>query len=313
MKLPRCLSCCLCCAGLALAGCDTQTHTSAGETSAVRRGAAAAESAAASCTADALPGHIVRAMEEGRRMAACFAPHLVTLEQGEAVQARVVALLARKRERAGYKLAAASQQAQRRLAIDGPLTGVLFRDMLLPDGASIPATAGAELIYEADLLAEVGDAAINEARTLEDVARGLRTIIAFLEVADYMMPAGVPNNGPQLLAVNTSARFGVTGSRTAARGDAAFVAALAAMKVTLRSGAGKVLGEAAGAQLLGNPLRAVLHLRDALRRRGERLRPGDLLSLGTFTPPRRVRAGEQVTAAYAIPGAGILRVQAAFE
>ena len=246
-------------------------------------------------------------------MAACFIPYLITLDQGTEVQEQVVALLARERERVGYKLAAAGRQAQDRLAINAPLTGVLFRDMLLPSGASIPATAGAELVYEADLLAEVGDEAINEAHSLQHAARSLRRIIAFLEVADLMMPAGVPNNGPQLLAVNTSARFGVTGDSTAVRNDTAFVAALATMKVTLHNGTGEVLAEALGAQLLGNPLQAVLHLRDEVQRRGERLRSGDLLSLGTFTVPRRVRAGEQVTATYSIPGEGTLRVQAAFE
>jgi len=97
-----------------------------------------------------------------------------------------------------------------RLAIHGPLTGVLFRDLLLPSGASIPATAGAELFYEADL-------------------------------------------------------------------------------------------------------QAVLHLRDEVRRRGEQLRPGDLLSLGTFTGLHPIQAGEQVTVTYSIPGEGVLQVQATFE
>ena len=268
---------------------------------------------AAACAAEALPEHIVQAMQEGRHMAACFVPYLVTLDQGIAVQAQVVALLARGRERAGYKLAAAGRKTQERLAIHSPLTGVLFRDMLLPSGVSIPATAGAELFYEADLLAEVGDDFINEAHTLQDAARSLRRITAFLEVPDLMLPKGAPNNGPQLLAINTAAHLGVTGDSMAVRDDAAFIAALAAMQLTLRNGAGEVLAEAVGAQLLGNPLQAVLHLRDEVRRRGERLRPGDLLSLGTFTGLHPVQAGKQVTVTYSIPGEGVLQVQATFE
>jgi len=56
---------------------------------------------AAGYAAEALPEHIVQAMQEGRHMAACFVPYLVTLDQGAAVQAQAVALLAHERERAG--------------------------------------------------------------------------------------------------------------------------------------------------------------------------------------------------------------------
>ena len=48
---------------------------------------------AAACAAE----HIAQAMQEGRHMAACFVPYLVILDQGAAVQAQVVALLARGR------------------------------------------------------------------------------------------------------------------------------------------------------------------------------------------------------------------------
>ena len=118
----------------------------------------------------------------------------------------------------GYKAAATSAGAQRQLGLDGPVLGILFEDMLRPGGATIRVDQGARLIFELDLLARVGDEAINEATTREEALEAIDAFVPFVELGDLMVPAGAPITGPLLQAMNAGARLGVTGEPIPADG-----------------------------------------------------------------------------------------------
>jgi 2-keto-4-pentenoate hydratase len=69
------------------------------------------------------------------------------------------------------------------------------------------------------------------------------------------------------------------------------------MRVTVRDDSGEDLGEGHSSAILTHPLNAVLWLVEDLRNSGEKLRAGDILSLGSikaFTP----KAGQRVTVTY---------------
>ena len=85
----------------------------------------------------------------------------------------------------------------------------------------------------------------------------------------------------------------------------AFVAAMAAMSVTLSDDSGKVLGEAKGEVILGNPLNAAVWLAKDLAESGKRIKAGDLLSLGSFKMETPI-PGRTYTARYVgLPGGEI--------
>jgi 2-keto-4-pentenoate hydratase len=62
----------------------------------------------------------------------------------------------------------------------------------------------------------------------------------------------------------------------------------------------------------GNPLRGVLVVVEELRRRGERLEPGDLVSSGSYMPPIAVREPIGYETIYAGIGGRTLRVSTSF-
>jgi 2-keto-4-pentenoate hydratase len=66
---------------------------------------------------------------------------------------------------------------------------------------------------------------------------------------------------------------------------------------------GRELAAGEGAAILDHPLNAVLWLAQDLERSRIRLKPGDMLSLGSFTTPLTPRPGLAVTVRYeGLPG-----------
>ncbi|MNW02788.1 2-keto-4-pentenoate hydratase [compost metagenome] len=85
--------------------------------------------------------------------------------------------------------------------------------------------------------------------------------------------------------------------------------ALADMNVSLADGAGVRLGGGKGSDILDHPLNAVVWLAAALKQEGLAMQPGDLISLGSFSPLLPPKAGLAVTATYeGLPGAAPVRV-----
>ena len=141
-----------------------------------------------------------------------------------------------------------------------------------------------------DLLVRVRDEGINAARTHEEVLRHIDQVIPFIELPDLVVPPA-KLDGPNLLAINVGARLGVSGAPIPARADAEFAAALGSMTVSMVDDAGKELARAPGTALLGHPLNVLPWLAEDLAKRGKKLRAGDVVSLGGFSPALPARRG----------------------
>lgn len=181
----------------------------------------------------------------------------------------------------GYKAAATSAPAQTALKLDGPVLGVLLRNMILPDGATVAIDDGARLVVELDLIARIGSSKINEANTPEEALAGIDVFLPFIELGDLMVPKGAAMTGPLLAAMNAGARYGVLGkpipATTLSMDD------LAGVSGTL-SRDGGVVSEAGATALLGHPANAIHWIVEQTRARGVTLEPGALLSLGSLGP-----------------------------
>lgn len=198
----------------------------------------------------------------------------------------------------GFKVALTSKAAQEMAGAASPARGVLLEKMILPEGVEVPASYGARPIYEADFIAVVKDDGINEAKTPLEAARHLSELVAFIELADRMTAEGEKVDGNLVSAINAGARSGVLGRRVPIRATPEFVDSLGKMKVTVRDETGATLAEATGQALLGHPLNPVLWLLEDLRKTGERLKSGDLISLGSFARPQPPRPGQTITVDY---------------
>ena len=213
----------------------------------------------------------------------------------------------------GYKAGLTSSALQQRFHTDKPVWGKLYEGMIQPSGSAVPPAFGARPLFEADMLVRVKDAAINHARTPYEVLQSIDQVIPFIELPDLVVQAPAQLNGAGVAAINVGARLGVAGQPIAVpatRGERyALLDALERMQVQLTNGQGELLASGKGSDILGQPLNAVVWIAQALQKEGITLQPGDLISLGSFSPLLPPRAGLGVTATYlGLPGAQPVQV-----
>lgn len=276
---------------------------------------AAPARAQADCPLDAWSERIVSAWHErgmlSDRMTQCYADRITSMETARALRDEVITRFDRRLPRAAYKVVGLDPVNAALEGVDRPMVGAMYVGSFLPDGSSIPVDSAPVLITEPDILFRVSDAAINEAGTLEQVLPHIDRVYAFIEV-----PAPLFNNNPPnpflMQASNLLPRWGVIGESLAVRDTPRFLRSLETMTVRFVDGEGNVLSEESGDYLGGNPLRGALVVLEELRRRGERLEPGDLISAGSYMPPIPVEAGMHTEAVYEGIGGETLRVSASY-
>jgi 2-keto-4-pentenoate hydratase len=198
----------------------------------------------------------------------------------------------------GFKAALTSETAQRQFGVSQPLLGFLLEQMLLESGATLPADFGARPVSEGDLMVRVGSEAINQAETDADLLASLDAVIPFIELPDLVYQVGARVDAGALVAANVGARYGVLGEPMALTPETDWYTQLGQIRVRMINDRGQTIASGESHALLGHPLNVVRWLRDTLKAQGVTLKPGDLLSLGTITPPMSVEAGTTVRARY---------------
>ena len=242
-------------------------------------------------------------------------PEGLTEEDGSCTRAKLHAVLEKRLGRViGYKAGLTNPAVQKRFNYDKPVWGRLYQGMVLADGATVDAAFGARPLFEADMLVRVKSASINQAKTPMEVLEAIDQVIPFLELPDLVVQAPPRLNGPAISAINVGARLGVAGKPIAVpvvRAERyAMLDALRNMDVVLADGSGVELGKGKGGDILEHPLNAVVWLAQALAKEGLAMKPGELISLGSFSPLLPPKAGMKVTATYqGLPGAAPVSVQ----
>ena len=203
---------------------------------------------------------------------------------------------------AGYKAGLTNPAVQKRFNTDQPVWGALYSAMILNSGVTLDAGFGSRPLYEADLLVRVKDKAINDAATPAQVLAQVDQVIPFIELPDLMVETPAKINGAVLSALNVGTRLGVQGAPLLVPADAAGQARLLDqlrdMNVRLVDGQGAALGGGKGSDVLGHPLNAVVWLAGALKEQGLSMRPGQVISLGSFSALLPPKPGLQATVHY---------------
>lgn len=206
----------------------------------------------------------------------------------------------------GYKAGLTNPAVQKRFGATAPVWGTLYAPMLLANGAVVDAAFGARPLFEADMLVRVSDAAINSAKTPEDVLRAIDQVIPFIELPDLMVQAPPKLNGAAVTAINVGARFGVLGTPIpvpAMRAERYQLLDGLRDMVAIVKGDGAELDRGVGSDVLGHPLNAVVWLAQDLARNGLAMKPGDLISLGSFSKLMPPKPGLKVEVGYeGLPG-----------
>lgn len=193
----------------------------------------------------------------------------------------------------GYKAGLTSKPAQDRFKVSEPVRGVLYRDMMLENGAELEPGWGTRPVFEADLILVVGDAAINQATSVSEAMPHISAVRPFMELPDLTLAKGEPITGVTLTAMGVAPRLGVLGDEIRVMDPDEMAKALEAMQVTLSAADGEVLAQAPGKAVLGHPVNSLLWLMS----KGVELKPGDLVSVGSFgplVPPAKGKGGASV-------------------
>jgi 2-keto-4-pentenoate hydratase len=214
----------------------------------------------------------------------------------------------------GYKAGLTNPAVQKRFNYDKPVWGRLYEGMLLNSGSIVDAGFGARPLYEADLLVRVRSADVNKATSPRQVLAAIDQIIPFIELPDLVVEAPGKLSGPAVGAINVGARLGVAGTPVAVPAaeseQASLLDALRDMTIILADGSGAEVARGRGSDLLEHPLNAVVWLAKALATEGESLQPGQVISLGSFSPLLPPKPGLKVTATYQdLPGAAPVTVE----
>jgi 2-keto-4-pentenoate hydratase len=239
----------------------------------------------------------------------------MSMAEAAKVQGRYNALIARHLGRVvGYKAGLTNPAVQKRFNYDKPVRGTLFATMILSSPARVPAAYGARPVFEADMIAVVGDAKkLMAAKTPLQALQALKEIRSFIELPDLVFDPQVKLDGPHLLGINVAARLGVLGDLIPLPATSESVTKLAEMKIEVIDQTGAVIGGGKGSDVLDNPLNAVLWIAESLRGEGKTLKEGALLSLGSFSALMPPKAGTTVTVRYTGLGPTPAEVQVTFE
>lgn len=205
---------------------------------------------------------------------------------------------------AGYKAGLTSPKSQEVFGVTEPVFGTLLKGMLLEPGASVSPSDAVRALFEADLIVEIADAAVNEASTPEEVLAAIAGVRPFLELPALVVGKDEKLDGAAITAINVGAWRGVMGDLIVLPQGAEGVAMLADFTARLTDDAsGETLSAAPGKAVLENPLNAVTWIAGVLKAQGKALKPGDLVSVGSIGPLHPMKPGMSVTLTYeGLPG-----------
>ena len=210
----------------------------------------------------------------------------------------------------GYKLSFVSQASRQTHSAEQPRWGFMFERNLIDIIAVIPANFGAYPHFDANLIVEIKDEGLADASTPLEALQHLDSVMPFMELSDLMLSR--TNTANELVATNLSFRGGIKGAEVPVQVTQDFADALSSFNVTMLDGNqdNQVLGSARGDVLMGNPLNAAIWLAKALKQAGIKLKPGDLLSLGSLIEPQKPHAGMKIKLHYqGLPGEPELEVE----
>ncbi len=264
--------------------------------------------AAMACSLAGFAEHYIQAQQSRSMVDDCYYQLIDDMDKARVLQTDVISLLDDASRRAGYKVGLTDSKVQEMFGIARPLVGVLFENMLLPDGATLELASTTSLLVELDLLARVRSAAINQAGSIEAVAEHIDAILPFIELPDALFQLDRGNGAALLMAGNVGARWGVVGAPVIVDNTRELIESLPDMALRLSDDKGQILRTGHGSQILGHPLNSVLYLLKELQLRNDTIKPGDVISLGAIGGPVKAEQGRRYTAHYRGYGATDLSV-----
>jgi 2-keto-4-pentenoate hydratase len=190
----------------------------------------------------------------------------------------------------GRKAGLTAKAVQTQLGVDQPDFGVLFDDMMIPDGGMLDPAKCLQPKAEAEIAFVLG-ADLSDPNTTADMASAaVATVHAALEIVDSRI-ADWKISFADTVADNGSSAFYVLSEAGKPLDGLDLYAAGMVMEIN-----GQIASLGAGAAALGHPLKAAAWLASTLAQRGEPLKKGDVLLAGALGPMVAMTPGDHIRA-----------------
>jgi 2-keto-4-pentenoate hydratase len=210
--------------------------------------------------------------------------------EGYAIQAEIAKLSGQ--SIVGWKIAATSTAGQQHIHVDGPMAGCLLSARALDQGARISLTGNHMKVAEAEFAFRMGNPLPKRAATytVAEVLAAVASLHPAIEVPDSRFEDFTRVGAAQLIADVAGACWFVIGPATRLDWRAVDLAQHGVS--AYRNGA--LAGQGSGANVLGDPRRALTWVVNELCTCGDGLRAGDVVITGTCLTPVPVSAGDSV-------------------
>lgn len=223
-------------------------------------------------------------------------------DQAYEIQDRALQLRLDRGERVvGIKLGLTSPAKQQRMNVNEPLVAWLTDRMLLTEGQQVPVGSLIHPRVEPEIVLEMGEPLVGPGVTATDALKCVRSVRAGLEVIDSRY-RDYRFTLPDVIADNASSAHYVLGESVSDRAD-----------VDLRGEAcvlernGEQVSRGVGADVLGDPLEALVFAANLLGRRGLRIERDWVVLTGGITDATPLHAGDGVRAGFSTLGSVALR------
>ena len=204
----------------------------------------------------------------------------------------------------GWKIAATSVAGQQHIRVSGPLAGRLLSRQVGASGATMSLRGNRMRVAEPEFAFRMAWdlRPRKQAYQWPEVLSALGSLHPAIEVPDSRFVDFAAAGEAQLLADNACAGRFVLGAPASVEWRALDLSTHRVSARCTGSGGPGVQREGVGANVLGDPRRALVWLVNDLSGRGEGLRAGDVVTTGTCMQPLDVAVGDAVVADFGALG-----------
>ena len=192
----------------------------------------------------------------------------------------------------GHKVGLTSEAMRLQLGVNEPDYGHLFDDMFYPDNGTVPLGKFLQPRVEPEIAFILGEDLRGPGLSLAVVAGAIESVVPALELIDSRIRDWKITLA-DTIADNASSGGVVIGSSRSKLDDYDLPNVECSM-----SKRGEVVASGIGADVLGNPLEAVVWLANVLGQMGTTLKAGEVILAGSLTASVSVEPGDFVEAAF---------------
>jgi 2-keto-4-pentenoate hydratase len=221
-----------------------------------------------------------------------------TRADGYAIQEQLAALSGQRV--VGWKIAATSPAGQAHIKVDGPLAGRLLQNRVLADGAAISLDRNLMRVAEAEFAFMLGRdlPTRDRAYDVDEVMEAVSALHLAIEVPDSRYEDFTLVGAPQLIADDACACWFILGREVAATWRSLDLS----QHLVAGHKNGAVVANGSGANVLGDPRKAMTWMANEMRQFGDGLHAGQFVTTGTCIVPVPIAPGDHVQMDFGILG-----------